>query len=72
MPTAKKSPTEILEQNSTIKLNYYQITDALPELISELQAAAYKEPGNLLVQQELEIFTCIQEHIGHSELGRIL
>lgn len=68
----KRSPETILEENSTIKLNYYQITDALPELVTELIAAASREPGNLLVQQELNIFRSIQEHLKHSELGRIL
>ena len=69
--TAKNYSTEPL-LTSTIRLNYYQIVDALPELLEELIAATRNNPGNKVVAHELAIFTELTNHFNNSDLGRIL
>jgi len=69
--TANPYSTEPV-QNSTIRLNYYQISDALPELIDELRTAVNNNPANQVAAQELKIFENIRSLFNNSDLGRIL
>ena len=59
-------------RNSTIRLNYYQIADALPELIEELQMAVTDNPNNVVAYQELKIYQNMAEHMKNSLLGQVL